>query len=99
MVLELGGSCSVLTEATGLSGTVDLTQRVQRLALGVFQQVGLALRGRQKETPPHQQHRTRKGFKAKTQPSPLNEATFRDGLLLHMPDFLIKMNVEKTQPL
>lgn len=43
MVLELWGSCSVLTEATGLGGTVDLTQVVQRLALSVLQQVCLAL--------------------------------------------------------
>lgn len=47
MVLQLRGRRSVLAEAAGLSGTVDLTQRVQRLALGVFQQVGLALRDAQ----------------------------------------------------
>lgn len=42
-VLELGGSRSVLTEATGLSGAVDLTQSVQCFTLSVLQQVGLAL--------------------------------------------------------
>lgn len=46
-MLQLRGRRSVLAEAAGLSGTVDLTQRVQRLALGVFQQVGLALRDAQ----------------------------------------------------
>lgn len=49
MVLELWGGCAVLTEATGLSCTVDLTQRVQRLTLSVLQQVGLALRQRETE--------------------------------------------------
>lgn len=92
VVLELGGSCSVLTETTGLSGAVDLTQCVQSLALGVLQQVGLALRGRQKEEPRHQQHRTTKVFKAQAHPSPLNGATFRGAHLLHMPDYLIKTN-------
>ena len=48
--LEPGGGCSVFTEAAGLSCTVDLTQVVQGLTLGVFQQVGLALRFRQRET-------------------------------------------------
>lgn len=47
MVLQLWGRRSVLAEATGLGGTVDLTQRVQRFALGMFQQVGLALRDAQ----------------------------------------------------
>lgn len=91
-MLELGGSCSVLTETTGLSGTVDLTQSVQGFALGVLQQVGLALRGRQKEEPLDHQHRTRKVFEAKFQPSPLSGATFRDARLLHMPDYFIKTN-------
>lgn len=50
-MLELGGSGSVLTETTGLSRTVDLTQRVERLTLGVLQQVCLALRMRQRERP------------------------------------------------
>lgn len=43
MVLELGGSGTVFTEATGLSCTVNLTQSVQCLALSVLQQVCLAL--------------------------------------------------------
>lgn len=51
MMLELWGSGSVFTEATGLSCTVDLTQRVQCLALGMLQQVCLALRdGDRKKT-------------------------------------------------
>lgn len=45
-VLLLGGSCFVLAQTAGLSCTVDLTERVQRLALGVLQQVRLALGGR-----------------------------------------------------
>lgn len=49
VVLELRGGRSVLAEATGLSCTVDLTQGVQGLALGVFQQVGLALKKRERE--------------------------------------------------
>lgn len=49
VVLQLRGSGSVLTEAAGLSRTVDLTQRVQGLALCVLQQVRLALRDRQEE--------------------------------------------------
>lgn len=49
VVLQLRGSGSVLTEAAGLSRTVDLTQRVQGFALGVLQQVRLALRDGQEE--------------------------------------------------
>lgn len=44
-VLLLGGRCFVLAQTAGLSCTVDLPERVQRLALGVLQQVGLALGG------------------------------------------------------
>ena len=44
-MLELGGGGSVLTQTTRLGCTVDLTQRVQRLALSMLQQVCLALRG------------------------------------------------------
>lgn len=44
-VLLLGGRCLVLAQTAGLSCTVDLTERVQRLALGVLQQVRLALGG------------------------------------------------------
>lgn len=57
VVLELGGRCSVLTEATGLSCTVDLAQSVQGLALSVLQQVGLALRVRQKRVRQRERHR------------------------------------------
>lgn len=53
VVLELGGRRSVLTEPTGLSCTVDLTQSVQGLALSVLQQVCLALIWRQKESQQH----------------------------------------------
>lgn len=53
VVLELGGRRSVLTEPTGLSCTVDLTQSVQGLALSVLQQVRLALIWRQKESQQH----------------------------------------------
>lgn len=49
VVLELGGCCSVLTEATGLSCAVDLSQGVQCLALGVLQEVCLALSLRQRQ--------------------------------------------------
>lgn len=45
-VLLLGGRRFVLAQTAGLSCTVDLTERVQRLALGVLQQVRLALGGR-----------------------------------------------------
>lgn len=44
-VLLLGGRRLVLAQTAGLSCTVDLTERVQRLALGVLQQVRLALGG------------------------------------------------------
>lgn len=44
MVLELWGSISVFTKATGLSCTVNLTQGVQCLVLRMLQQVCLALR-------------------------------------------------------
>lgn len=43
MVLQLWGSCSIFIEAAGLSCIVDLTQSVQCLALGMLQQVCLAL--------------------------------------------------------
>lgn len=56
VVLQLRGGGSVLTEAAGLSRTVDLTQRVQGLALGVFQQVRLALRDGQGERHNYCQH-------------------------------------------
>lgn len=58
VVLQLRGSGSVLTEAAGLSRTVDLTQRVQGLALGVLQQVRLALRDGQEERHNYCQHIT-----------------------------------------
>lgn len=61
VVLLLWGSRFILTETAGLSCTVDLTQRVQCLALSVLQQVRLALRVRQKKrlSATHQQIHTR----------------------------------------
>lgn len=47
-MLELWGSCSILTETTGLSGAVDLAQSVQCLALGMLQQICLALSQKQR---------------------------------------------------
>lgn len=48
-VLELRGGSSVLAQATGLGGTVDLTQSVQSLTLSVLQEVRLTLRERDKK--------------------------------------------------
>lgn len=59
MVLKLWGSCTIFTEATGLSCTVDLTQSVQRLALSVLQQICLALRVRQRKLQKEQRGRKR----------------------------------------